>query len=359
MSLGLNIKKLRIKRSMTQEDLADLLNTTVKSISRWENETTYPDITILPLLANIFETTVDELLDVEKVKMDEYLVYLNEKAFELQKNNDLYTELKLWKEEYKKFPHSEQICIRYAQTMQIVNVIENKVVYNEELVKILDRLVDKTSNRIIYDNAIQILVDLNYMLDNITKADFYAKKLTDNIYSTYDVVKTRYLKDDELLIEIQQNTFEFISEINREAEFVIFNNRLNLPIEYRKEYLEKIIKINEVLFEENDYGYDVSTYIFNNIGLARMIIETTNEESKILECFRKIKEGIKYILEFKVHNIKSPLLCKIKCEHIGSYSKVLLDMKKNVLNQLSAIEFNEYQNKDEYLELIEMVNLLK
>lgn len=62
MNLSKNIKNLRISKKMTQEEVAQLLGTTSKSVSRWEQCITYPDITLLPLIANIFEVTVDELL---------------------------------------------------------------------------------------------------------------------------------------------------------------------------------------------------------------------------------------------------------------------------------------------------------
>ena len=55
MDLGNNIKSLRTKMKMTQEELAELLGTTSKSVSRWEQSLTYPDISLLPLIANIFE----------------------------------------------------------------------------------------------------------------------------------------------------------------------------------------------------------------------------------------------------------------------------------------------------------------
>ena len=54
MKLENNIKKFRSFKKMTQDELADLLGTTSKSISRWEQDITYPDITMLPLIANVF-----------------------------------------------------------------------------------------------------------------------------------------------------------------------------------------------------------------------------------------------------------------------------------------------------------------
>ncbi len=357
MSLGLNIKKLRLERNMTQEDLADLLNTTVKSVSRWENEVTYPDITILPLLANIFETTVDDLLDVEKVKMDEYFAKLKKEANEYASKNELDKELELWKTEYNKFPNNEDICMNYARVMTIFNVMENKVVYNEELIKLLERIIDKSINHNYRSRAIRFLADLYSMLNDNAKADFYAKKLTDSYFFTYDVVRTHYLKGDEMLKAIQENTLEFISEISREAEHIIFNPLFSL--EYRKSYLEKVMKLNEMLNGDDDYGYNVSYCIFTNITYARMITQTSNNKEEVYECFNKIKKAISYILNFKPHKSTSPLISTMNIEHIGSYAQVLLDLKNNIIKEMNLPEFNEYKETKEYLEVIELANLLK
>lgn len=51
MNLSKNIKNIK---KMTQEEVTQLLGTTSKLVSRWEQGITYPDITLLPLIANIF-----------------------------------------------------------------------------------------------------------------------------------------------------------------------------------------------------------------------------------------------------------------------------------------------------------------
>lgn len=68
MKLGLNIKKYRLAKVMTQEELAEYTEVSSRAVSRWENGIVCPDISLLPILANIFEVTVDELLDVDVFK---------------------------------------------------------------------------------------------------------------------------------------------------------------------------------------------------------------------------------------------------------------------------------------------------
>lgn len=51
---------------MTQQNLADKLDITNKAVSKWETGEGYPDITVLPALAEVLEVTVDEILNGEK-----------------------------------------------------------------------------------------------------------------------------------------------------------------------------------------------------------------------------------------------------------------------------------------------------
>ena len=50
---------------MTQEELADMIGVSSQSISKWENNVTMPDILLLPIIAGIFETTLDELFSIK------------------------------------------------------------------------------------------------------------------------------------------------------------------------------------------------------------------------------------------------------------------------------------------------------
>ena len=64
MELGKKIKQLRFKAGLTQEQLADKLGIGAQSVSKWENAVAMPDITTLPLLAEIFGVTIDDLFDL-------------------------------------------------------------------------------------------------------------------------------------------------------------------------------------------------------------------------------------------------------------------------------------------------------
>ena len=57
-----NLKKYRVLKNLTQEDVAEYLRITPQSVSKWERGESYPDITLLPALANIYETSIDYIV---------------------------------------------------------------------------------------------------------------------------------------------------------------------------------------------------------------------------------------------------------------------------------------------------------
>ena len=61
MNIAASIARLRRERGMTQEALAEVIGVSPQTISKWENNTTYPDIALLPVLADVFGVTIDAL----------------------------------------------------------------------------------------------------------------------------------------------------------------------------------------------------------------------------------------------------------------------------------------------------------
>ena len=62
MTIGKRIAALRREKNLKQDDLAQMLEVSPQAVSKWENDQTYPDISLLPKLAKILGVSVDELL---------------------------------------------------------------------------------------------------------------------------------------------------------------------------------------------------------------------------------------------------------------------------------------------------------
>lgn len=71
--IGKYISELRKENNMTQEQLAEKIGVTDKSISRWENGNTMPDISMMVQLSHILNTTLPELINGRKMTKDELL----------------------------------------------------------------------------------------------------------------------------------------------------------------------------------------------------------------------------------------------------------------------------------------------
>ena len=113
LNIGMNIKRLRLAKGLTQEQLAELLTISTAAVSKWEAKNTYPDITMLFPLAEIFGVTVDELLgydeakakaDVDKILAEYQRLYVEGRFAE---GKELIVNAR------KKYPHDYRIMNKY------------------------------------------------------------------------------------------------------------------------------------------------------------------------------------------------------------------------------------------------------
>ena len=61
VKIGAIIKRLRAEKHITQDTLATAMGVTPQAISRWESGGGYPDLEIIPSIANYFHVTIDWL----------------------------------------------------------------------------------------------------------------------------------------------------------------------------------------------------------------------------------------------------------------------------------------------------------
>ena len=61
ITLAANILKYRKKSGLSQEELANKLGVTFQAVSKWENAKAAPDIAFLPMMADVFECSIDDL----------------------------------------------------------------------------------------------------------------------------------------------------------------------------------------------------------------------------------------------------------------------------------------------------------
>lgn len=72
MEIGAIIKKRRTVMKLTQEEFAGKLNVTPQAVSRWENEISLPDISLVPRIADILKLSCDDLLRGKENRITHY-----------------------------------------------------------------------------------------------------------------------------------------------------------------------------------------------------------------------------------------------------------------------------------------------
>ena len=70
---GETVRKLRREKNFTQEQLAARLNVSFQTISKWERDESYPDITMLPVLAGFFGVRIDDLLGLDRAENERHI----------------------------------------------------------------------------------------------------------------------------------------------------------------------------------------------------------------------------------------------------------------------------------------------
>lgn len=91
MRLGETIYRLRTEKNLSQGDLADRLEVSRQSVSKWENDSAVPDLAKIVKLSEVFEVSLDELVKGEKLQQDSEAVQQREliPAMEIPRQTDV------------------------------------------------------------------------------------------------------------------------------------------------------------------------------------------------------------------------------------------------------------------------------
>ena len=76
-----NLRKLRLEKKLTQEQVAEKLGVSAQSVSRWETAASFPDILLLPEISRLYGVLVDDLLLGARDTMDANLRVKKYEAF--------------------------------------------------------------------------------------------------------------------------------------------------------------------------------------------------------------------------------------------------------------------------------------
>lgn len=289
MNLGLTIKDLRMKKKLTQEQLADFLNVSVQSISRWETSVNYPDITMLPILANIFDVTTDHLLGVDLLKNKEEVEDILQEVQDFLHIGHLDDAIISLRKGINKFPNNYNLLLKLCETL---NFHQNKIIdYLNESISISEKILDTTTDESFRKRAVSCLF---YAYFN--KGD---KKSTRRIYDTYianninvDHYANLVLEGDELINYVQT---DILIKFQKLWSNLMTMRKLDMYTDEEKIILlDKFNQLTSIFFENDDLGfYNWSVFSINE----KISFNCANIKDKEL-TFKYLDKAIDYAIKY-------------------------------------------------------------
>lgn len=196
-SLGANIKRIRFERNLTQEEVANHLGVSAQSVSKWERSEGYPDIEMLPCIANYLGISIDELLGVSVKDKEEKYSGINSKWSHNNKNGFHIENVELMREALKMFPNDALLLVQLSTSLEKLDgTPEEKERHLRESIAVQEQIINYCDDCEVRGAT---LYNICFAYDKIgerDKAVEQAKKLP-NLYKSRENALVYFLSGDE------------------------------------------------------------------------------------------------------------------------------------------------------------------
>lgn len=215
ISIAKIIKTLRARKGITQEELALHLGVTSQAISKWERNEGYPDITMLPIIANFFEISTDELLGVDVSKKQEIIKVIIANANSFYQHGDLSNARHVLEDGLTEYPNAHRLLLELIQLKYespYANRVEKDAVIASSIV-ILERILNESNDSAIRNFATALLIRHYRYQGQHQKALSLAKGQTD-MNNSSTILLCDLMEGDERLRHIQHAVRLTLEELN-------------------------------------------------------------------------------------------------------------------------------------------------
>ncbi len=115
--IGDNLRRLRAKKGLTQEQLAEIFHVSAQAVSRWENDQAYPDVSMLPGMAMYYGVSVDEILGMEGVRKEERLHEIMNEIYMLARVGEMEGAIELARENLRIYPDNASLLMALGEAL--------------------------------------------------------------------------------------------------------------------------------------------------------------------------------------------------------------------------------------------------
>ncbi|HFL2492182.1 TPA: helix-turn-helix domain-containing protein [Clostridioides difficile] len=391
IKIGKVIQCLRKERNLTQEQLAKFIGVSTPAVSKWESGNSYPDIELLPLLADFFNVSIDKLLNY-KIDLSEEEVMKIYKELESgfarieidlsteepkeEFRQDLESVKKLSNMYIEKYPKSYLLKLRICSLYQMYSYKFGKSELNDrvkETTNILEDIVRNTDDIQIKETALIILSNAYCMLEDYEKAELYLNMIHKSIGDTSVNLAMIYLKQnrlEEAEILLQNKLFSNVFNISMDCKGIInvyknqykelkkklenrnFNkNAIEREMEYIKNkllgYSNLSLEIKKMLSE--DKGAFFSMYMdYMELSLIFLFFNMKEEAKKALYSLKEILE--KYPIHENLDVSQMRFFDKVESKNLYTFN-----IYTNLLIVLNDDSYNELREEPIFKDVIEKI----
>ncbi len=301
IKIGERIRLLRKKNDVTQDMLAEQLGVTPQAVSRWESGVCYPDMNFLPLIADYFSVTMDDLLCYNNARKEQRVDELLEEAEKLLDRDRLADATELLRNGLAEYPSSFRLQIElaevlslYAESLRDEEGNTPATVGNllDEAVSLCRHVLSDCTDDLLRDRTKKTLCDIYaHQLDSDAEALRIADQLHSMSYSR-EIIKATILTGDVAFAQAQKNLILFADNIwwhlyNLACVPSISGNRYS-----RREkiaILEKSVSLFELIFEDTPLFY--ADRLANAYRQLTMLHLASGNKEAALTCLEKMADA--------------------------------------------------------------------
>ena len=143
MSIGENIARLRKEKGWTQVELGEKLGVSNQAVSKWESEMTFPDVMLLPYIAELFEVSIDDLYN-EAYQTDLIIENSQNKNFENEDNRVLVISVKS-----KDTVIKTRVPVKAIRALLVNEKVKDEIDLEDEEATLLYDVIDSAKGEIV------------------------------------------------------------------------------------------------------------------------------------------------------------------------------------------------------------------
>lgn len=337
ITIGKKIRSLRKRNGRTQEALADALGVTSQAVSRWEAGGSYPDIEIVPSIANYFGITIDELFGYEcerDKKIDTIIEKIDSIGIKARDDDEWVEEcVSILREGLAEFPQNKKLMITLADTLleagwrrhkewlyyddegyiQHNYDVHKKNQYWSEAVKLCEKLVDITHDNAIFARAVKILVLLYRNFGENEKAIAYANRMPE-LGDCRELLLASATDGKEEAKYIGTALLKMASEFAEQLVYGLVNNVHHYESDMPIDKIKGAINLFYLICDDGNFGVYHGKLIQLYLYLSRVEWERGYHDRAFFSLDEALKhaKALEAICDGNEHSYTAPLVSLVK-----------------------------------------------